>query len=165
MDQATIVIDLLLRKYKADRKWTRIVLEQLSEEDIRWSPTPESNSIANLVAHIAGAARQWFDAAYFGAAYIEDRSEEFERGLPMSKAQALELSERSYDSIVRVLEMMQADPDRLLEKPYLAYPPFNGGLDNNATILEMLLHQFRHLPSHLGQIIYIAKMRKGELQW
>lgn len=143
-----------------------MVIEQLSDEDIRWSPSPGSNSIANLVAHIAGAAHQWFETAYFGAPPIEDRSKEFDRGLQMSKEQALELSRNSYDSIIRVLEMMNENPERFLEQPYLDYPTFNSaGLNNQSTILEMLLHQFRHLPSHTGQIIYIAKMRKGHLVW
>jgi len=165
LDSSTIVIDLLLRKYQADQKWTRIVIEQLSEEDIVWSPTPESNSIANLVAHISGAVHHWFETAYFGAPYIEDRSKEFERGLQMSKEQALELSKNSYDSIIQVLEIMKSNPEKLLEQPYLTFPAFDGALDNQATILEMLLHQFRHLPSHTGQIIYIAKMRKRHLVW
>ncbi|MGO4501111.1 DUF1572 family protein [Paenibacillus sp. 2RAB27] len=78
------MIDHLLRKYKADQKWTHIVIEQLSEEDISWSPTPESNSITNLIAHISGAARYWFDAAYFGAPLNEYRSIEFERGLQIA---------------------------------------------------------------------------------
>ncbi|WP_274364115.1 DinB family protein [Paenibacillus thermotolerans] len=166
MDSSNIVIDHLLIKYKADQKWTRKVIEQLSEEDIIWSPTPESNSIANLIAHISGAVHQWFETAYFGATYIEDRSNEFKRGLRMSKEQALEISNKSYDCIIRVLEMMKANPERLLEQPYLNYPTFNSAaLNNQSTILEMLLHQFRHLPSHTGQIIYIAKMRKGKLVW
>ncbi|TLS52476.1 DUF1572 domain-containing protein [Paenibacillus antri] len=165
MDSSTIVIDLLLRKYKADKKWTRIVIEQLSEEDIAWSPTPVSNSIANLIAHISGTVHQWFETAYCGAPFIEDRSKEFERGLQMSKEQALELSKKSYDCIVQVLEIMKANPEKLMEQPYLNYPTFNGALDNQATILEMLLHQFRHLPTHTGQIMYIAKMRKGHLVW
>ncbi|WP_430132559.1 DUF1572 family protein [Paenibacillus lautus] len=57
MDSSTIVIDLL-RKYKANKKWTRIMIEQLSGEDIVWSTTPESNSIANLIAHISGIVYQ-----------------------------------------------------------------------------------------------------------
>ncbi|WP_169081368.1 DinB family protein [Paenibacillus sp. PL91] len=166
MDSLSVVIDFLLIKYKADQKWTRKVIEQLSEEDIIWSPTPESNSIANLIAHISGAAHQWFESAYFGAPYVEDRSKEFERGLQMSKEQALEISKKSYYCIIQVLEMMKANPTRLLEQPYLNYPTFNSAaLNNHSTILEMLLHQFRHLPSHTGQIIYIAKMRKGTLVW
>jgi uncharacterized damage-inducible protein DinB len=143
-----------------------MVIEQLSEEDIVWSPTPESNSIANLVAHIWGTVHQCFETAYFGVPNNRDRSNEFERGLQMSKEQALELSKKSYDRIIHVLEIMKSNPEKLLEQPYLNFPTFtNSGVDNQATALEMLLHQFRHLPSHTGQIIYIAKMRKGKLQW
>ncbi|WP_054955579.1 DinB family protein [Paenibacillus dakarensis] len=166
MDSSTIVIDLLLRKYKADQKWTRVVLEQLSDEDIVWTPTPESNSIANLIAHISGAVYQWFEVAYFDAPYILDRSREFEQGLQMSRQEALELSQKSYDCIIQVLEMIKDNPEKLLEQPYLNYPAFNSaGLDNQSTILEMLLHQFRHLPGHTGQIFYIAKMKKGKIVW
>jgi len=166
LDISNIVIDHLLLKYMADQKWTRKVIEQLTDEDLVWSPTPESNSIANLIAHISGAARYWFDAAYFGAPLNEYRTIEFERDLQMTKEQALEISKKSYDSIIGVLEMMKANPARLLEQPYLDYPSFDSAaLNNRSTVLEMLLHQFRHLPSHTGQIIYIAKMRKGKLVW
>lgn len=165
MDSSSIVIDHLLRKYKADQKWTRIAIEQLSDEDIVWSPRPESNSIANLVAHISGALYHWFETAYFGAPH-KDRSKEFDRGLKMTKEQALELLKKSYDSVIHVLEIIKANPDKLLDQPYLNFPTFSSaGLDNQSTVLEMLLHQFRHLSSHIGQIYYIAKMRKGQLQW
>ncbi|MCU6713055.1 DUF1572 domain-containing protein [Paenibacillus sp. J5C_2022] len=166
LDTPTIVIDHLLRKYKADQKWSRIAIEQLSDEDIVWSPTPESNSIANLVAHISGALYQWFETAYFDAPHIEDRSKEFEHGLLMTKEQALEQLKKSYDSVIQVLESIKVNPEKLLDQPYLNFPTFNSaGLNNQSTVLEMLLHQFRHLPSHIGQIYYIAKMRKGYLEW
>jgi hypothetical protein len=51
---------------------------------------------------ISGALYQWFESAYFGAPHIEDRSKEFERGLQMTKEQALELSKKSYDSVIQV---------------------------------------------------------------
>jgi len=166
MDPSTVVIDLLLRKYKSDQKWVHVALTQLSEEDIVWSPTPESNSIANLIAHITGAIEQWFETVYFGVSYKDiDRSKEFDHGLQMTQEQALALFQNSYDRIIEVLDIMKANPERVLEQPYLDFPPFESGLNNQATILEMLLHQFRHLSGHIGQIIYIAKMRKGQLQW
>ena len=165
MDTSTVVIDFLLRKYKADQTWTRIVIEQLSEEDILWSPAPESNSIANLVAHISGAVYEWFETVYFNAPEHLDRSKEFDCRLQMSKEQALEISKKSYDCIIKVLEIMKAHPEKLMEQPYVHRSTFHGALDHQATALEMLLHQFRHLSSHTGQIIYIAKMRKGQLDW
>ncbi|WP_164821331.1 DinB family protein [Paenibacillus koleovorans] len=165
LDASAIVIDHLLRKYKADQKWTRIAIEQLSDEDIVWRPTPESNSIANLVAHISGALYYWFEVAYFEAPYV-DRSNEFDRGLQMTKTQALELLEKSYESAIKVLERIEANPEKLLDQPYRSYPEFNSaGLNNQSTVLEMLLHQFRHLPSHVGQLCYIVKMRKGQIDW
>jgi hypothetical protein len=91
LDSSTMVIDFLLRKYKADRKWTLMVIEQLSEEDIVWSPTPESNSIANLIAHIWANVHHCFETAFFGVPYTRDR-DEFERDLKMSKEQAVELT-------------------------------------------------------------------------
>lgn len=165
MNTSTIVIDLLLRKYKSDQNWVRVALQPLSEEDITWSPTSESNSIANLVSHISDSVKHWFVIAYLGAPYEEMSSNNFDHELQMTKEQALELFQTSYDRILEVLEIMKANPERLLEQPYLNYPPFKGGLDNQATILEMLLHHFRHFSSHVGQIIYISKMRKGQLQW
>ncbi|MCC2685488.1 MAG: hypothetical protein K0R75_2387 [Paenibacillaceae bacterium] len=159
------LINFLLKKYQAEKKWTRFVIDQLSDEDIAWSPTPESNSIANLVAHIWGTVHQRIEVALFGILDTRDRDREFERGLQMSKEEALELISKSYDRIIEVLEQVKAKPETLLEQPYLHLPPLtNSGVDNQATVLEILLHQFRHLPGHTGQITYIAKMRKGQLQ-
>lgn len=55
MDIATELIESMLVKFRSERKGILKAIEQLSEEDITWSPTFESNSIANLVAHIRGA--------------------------------------------------------------------------------------------------------------
>ncbi len=166
LDSSTILIDFLLKKYRADKIGTMQVITQLSDEDIVWSPVPESNSIANLVAHIWGTVHQRYETVFFDVPDTRDRDKEFERGLQMSKEQAMELIGKSYDRIIQVLENAKENPEKLLEQPYLNLPTLtNSGVDNEATTLEMLLHQFRHLPGHTGQIVYIAKMRKGQLQW
>lgn len=54
MDLASELIQSMLVKFKSERKWILQTIEQLSDEDITWSPNSESNSIANLVAHIRG---------------------------------------------------------------------------------------------------------------
>lgn len=58
MDNTSILIEFLLKKYSSEKKWTLKVMEQLSDEDIVWTPTPESNSIANIAAHIWGTVHQ-----------------------------------------------------------------------------------------------------------
>lgn len=161
-----LLIDFLLKKYNSEKKGTLQVIEQLSDEDIIWAPTPESNSVANLVAHIWGTVHQRIETVFFNIPDTRDRDKEFQRDLQMTKGQALELIAKSFDCIIEVLETVKATPKTLLEQPYLNLPPLtNSGVDNQATVLEMILHQFRHLPGHTGQIVYIAKMRKGPLQW
>jgi uncharacterized damage-inducible protein DinB len=166
MDDISLLIDFLLKKYQAEKRWTRAVIQQLSDDDIVWAPTPERNSIANLVAHIWGTVHQRIETVFFGIPDTRDRDKEFERGLQMSKQEASELIAKSYDHIIEVLKQVKTKPGMLLEQPYLNLPPLtNSGVDNQATVLEILLHQFRHLPGHTGQITYIAKMRKGQLHW
>jgi hypothetical protein len=166
LDSTSLLIDFLLKKYKSEKKGTLQVIEQLSDEDIVGAPTPESNSIANLVAHIWGTVHQRIETTFFNVPDTRDRDKEFELGLQLSKEQALKLITKSFDRIIEVLEKVKAKPEMLLEQPYLNLPTLtNSGVDNQATVLEMFLHQFRHLPGHTGQIVYIAKMRKGHLQW
>lgn len=166
LDSTSILIDFLLKKYKSEKNGTLQVIEQLSDEDMVWAPTPESNSIANLVEHIWGTVHQRIETAFFNVSDTRDRDKEFDRGLQLSKEQALGLITRSFDRIIEVLEKVKAKPEMLFEQPYLNLPPLtNSGVDNHATVLEIILHQFRHLPSHTGQITYIAKMRQGYLQW
>lgn len=166
MDSTSLLIEFLLMKYKSEKKWTLHVIEQLSDEDIVWAPTPESNSIANIVAHIWGTVHQRIETVFFNVPDTRNRDKEFERGLQLSKGQALALIARSFELIIEVLEKVKVKPEMLVDQPYLNLPPLtNSGVDNNATVLEMMLHQFRHLPGHTGQITYIAKMRKGQLHW
>lgn len=165
MDASMLLIDFLIKKYTSEKMGTLQVIGQLTDEDIVWAPTPESNSIANLVAHIWGTVHQRIETVFFDVPDTRDRNKEFERDLQLSKEQALELVAKSFDGIIEVLYKMQEEPDRLLEQPYLQLSPLmNSGLNNQATVLEIILHQFRHLPGHTAQITYISKMRRGQLK-
>ncbi|WP_164821439.1 DinB family protein [Paenibacillus koleovorans] len=166
LETTSVLIDFLLKKYRSEKQGTLQVIGQLTDADIVWAPTPESNSIANLVAHIGGTVHQRIEAVLLDIPDTRDREKEFEPGLVLTREQALDLVARSFDRIIEVLEQAKANPGLLLRQPYLHLPPLtNSGVDNQATVLEILLHQFRHLPGHTGQIVYIAKMRIGQLQW
>ena len=101
MEIAPIVIDFLIKKFASEKKNMFRVLEPLSDEDIRWTPTPGSNSIANLAAHIWGTVHQRIETVFFDVPDVRDREKEFERGLQMSKEQALDLIAKSFDRIRR----------------------------------------------------------------
>jgi hypothetical protein len=170
MDVASTLIDSFLWKFKGERKYTLQAIEQLSEEDIVWRPTAESNSIANLVAHIWGTVHARVEVAFFDVPLArgeKEREKEFERGLAMSKEEALGLIRKSFDMIIQVLERMKTHPEQeLLRQPYRDMPPlYYSALRNDSTALDIMMQMLNHLSGHNQQIIYIAKMRKGQLQW
>lgn len=89
MDIASEVIESMLVKFKSEQKWTLQAIAQLSEEDINWSPNSESNSIANLVAHIWGCVHSRIETIFFNIPDTRDRDKEFERGLTMSNEEPI----------------------------------------------------------------------------
>jgi hypothetical protein len=84
----------------------------------------------------------------------------------MSKAEAEELIKKSFDIIIHVLEDMKSKPGLLLSQPYKDMEPLTiSSLNNHSTVLDIMMQMVHHLPFHSGQIVYIAKMRKGPLPW
>ena len=45
----------------------RLSVKRLSHEDLWWRPNPASNSVGNLILHLAGNVRQWVVSGIGGA--------------------------------------------------------------------------------------------------
>src|SRR6266516_2599291 len=60
----------------------RAAVERLSEEDTWWRPNEASNSVGNLMLHLAGNIRQWIVSGVGGVPGVRDRSAEFARRDP-----------------------------------------------------------------------------------
>ncbi|MFM9282167.1 DUF1572 family protein [Paenibacillus jiagnxiensis] len=166
MDLPILLIESVLLKFVAERKWFIQTIEQLDEEDVSWSPTEESNSIANLVLHIRGTVHSRIEILLFDIPDTRDRDKEFEKGIVLSKAQVLQLGTESFDLIIKYIEQLKSQPDLLLSQPYLNKPPLTySNFNNETTVVNLLIQMVREIHTHTGQIIYIAKMRKGPLQW
>ena len=166
MDIVFELNESMLVKFRSEKKWTLQAIEQLSEEDIAWSPTPESNSIANLVAHIRGAVHSRIETILFNIPDTRDREKEFERGLKLSKEQALKMIKEAFDIIIQYLERLNSNPELFLSQPFLNLPPLTySQVNNETTALNLMIAMVREVHYHTGQIIYIAKMRKGQLVW
>jgi hypothetical protein len=167
LDITSLLIDSFLWKFRSEKKWMSQAISQLSVEDIIWTPTSESNSIANLIAHIRGTVHQRVEIVFFDVLDTRDIEKEFDKGLLMSKEKAFSLIRESFDIIIHVLEEMKSNPEEvLLRQPYVNMPPLtNSALKNDSRVLEVMIQMLHHLPGHTAQIIYIAKMRKGQLIW
>ncbi len=129
----------------------RLALKGFSQEDLWWRPNDASNSVGNLLLHLAGNVRQWVVHGLGGADDVRDRASEFaqEGGMTLEEVWAvLDASLADADAALAAL-----DPATLLE-PYAIQ-----GLDT--TGLAALYHVVEHFSMHTGQILYLAKMRKG----
>ncbi len=123
-------------------------LEVLSEDDLWWRPHELSNAVGNLVLHVAGSNRHFLEHVIGGAPGIRDRDAEFAaRGGP-SKADVLNVwtdVTARVDAVLRTLT-----PDRLVQPTS----------DRNKSVAEVLMHVTHHNAFHIGQIVWITKLRR-----
>jgi len=166
LDIAIEVIESMLPKFRSEMRGTLKAIERLSEEDITWSPNLESNSIANLVAHIRGCVHSRIEQIFFNIPDTRNREKEFERGLPMTKEEAYQKAKEAFETILQYLEYLKSNPHLLMSQPFLNLPPLTySQVNNQTTILNLMIAMVREVHYHTGQIVYIAKMRKGQLVW
>ncbi|MCJ8011238.1 DUF1572 domain-containing protein [Paenibacillus sp. KQZ6P-2] len=166
MDIAFEFIQSMSVKFRSEQRGTLKAIEQVSEEDITWYPAPESNSIANLVSHIRGAVHSRVETILFNIPDTRDREKEFERGLKMTKEEAYKHTKDAFDIMLQYLEHLNSNPHLLMSQPFLYLPPLTySQVNNETTALNLMMAMFREVHYHTGQIIYIAKMRKGQFKW
>lgn len=159
-------IESVWSKFVAERKWFIQCIEQLDEEDINWAPTADSNSIANLVSHIRGTVHSRIEILLLDIPDTRERDKEFEKGLQLTKQHTLQIGIEAFDLIIQFIERMKDQPQALMIQPYLEKQPLtHSAINNQSTAMNMLVQMVREIHFHTGQIIYIAKMRKGKLHW
>lgn len=129
----------------------RLALQALPAEDLWWKPGSASNSIGNLLLHLAGNIRQWVVSGIGGAEDVRTRSAEFdaEGGLTLDEVWAVLQS--SLDDSARVLDELKAED--------LARRLSIQGLE--VECMEALYHVIEHFSMHTGQILWIIKARAG----
>lgn len=127
-------------------------LAQLSEEDIHFIPNEESNSIAVIVQHMHGNMLSRFInfLTEDGEKPWRKRDEEFvEKHL--AKDKVLTLWEEGWQAVMQALQGLQ--PDDLIKTLYIRSEPL--------PVYDAILRQLAHYPYHVGQMIYIGKLRRG----
>jgi uncharacterized damage-inducible protein DinB len=64
-------------------------IEGLDEEQARWTPTEQANSLLNLIVHLIGVERGWFQETIAGREVDRDRDAEFAHLEKMTVARAV----------------------------------------------------------------------------
>jgi uncharacterized damage-inducible protein DinB len=127
-------------------------LQMLTEDQLWWRPNHESNSIGNLMLHLAGNVRQWIIAGVGAKPDTRKRNEEFEaRGL-IAKEELYAKLRATVDEAGEIL--LSLSPSALSERRTIQ------GM--NISVLEAIYHVVEHFSMHTGQILYIAKLITGK---
>ncbi len=125
-------------------------LEELTEEDIWWRPNDRSNSIGNMILHLAGNIRQYLVSGVGGEQDIRMRDEEFAAREVMTKDDLGRMIRDTLDEVDGVLA--ELDPEALSTVITVQ--------GREITVFDAVYHAVEHFSMHTGQIIYAAKQRK-----
>lgn len=130
----------------------RASVEPLTDEQLWWRPNEQSNSIGNIVLHLAGSLNHFLNRNIGGIDYERDRAAEFAERRAIPKAELLAIFD---DMVARAERTFAAlTPERLGDPS--AEPKMH------AIVLQDLVNILAHLSNHAGQIVWIAKMLRGD---
>lgn len=138
-----------LRYYKLLGEKT---FEQLTDSDFHYTSNEASNSIAIIIQHLSGnMLSRWSNfLTEDGEKTWRNRDEEFEIH-HYSRQQLLELWEKGWQCFLNALTTLTEND--LLTTIYIREEPL--------LVIDAINRQLAHYPYHIGQILYIGKVIKG----
>jgi len=122
-------------------------VSRLDESQIWARPNAASNSIGNLLLHLAGNVRQHIISGCGGVADVRTRSQEFAATEGLPKAELLARLKQTVDEACDVLANL--DPNALLERRVIQ--------NNEVVLLRDIYHVVEHFSYHTGQIVMRSK--------
>lgn len=126
---------------------------QLSDEELFWQPNADTNSVATIVKHLWGNMRsRWTDfLTTDGEKEWRDREAEFDNDIS-SRDAMLTKWEEGWACLFRALDSVtDTDLERIIHIR-----------NEGHTILEAINRQLAHYPYHMGQIVHIGKLLRGD---
>ena len=124
--------------------------DQLEDSQLLWSYNEESNSIATIVKHLSGnMLSRWTDfLTTDGEKEWRDRDAEFENEA-VSREQIIRAWNDGWEAVFTALRTLQSeDLDKTI---YIR--------NQGHTVVEAINRQLAHYAYHIGQIVFIGKMR------
>lgn len=126
----------------------RAAVEALPPDALWWRANDQSNSVGNLLMHLAGNIRQWIVAGVGGAPDHRDRAGEFAAREGGTAAELLDTLERALDEVDAVIAGLT--PEDLASRRTIQ--------GREISVLEAVYHVVEHFALHSGQIILVSKM-------
>lgn len=125
---------------------------QLEEKDFYYQPNETSNNLSIIIQHVSGnMLSRWTNfLTEDGEKPWRNRDIEF-KDQHYSKEALINIWEKGWNCFFSALEKLE-DED-LLKTIYIRNEPL--------VVIDAINRQLAHYPHHVGQIIYIGKMIKG----
>ena len=128
----------------------RLAVTALTDDLVWKRENEESNSIGNLLLHLAGNIRQWIVSGVGGVPGDRDRATEFNARTGPGATELLRSLEASIRDADNVLS-------RLSEDDLTRMLTIQG---RETTAIAAIYHVVEHFAMHTGQILMLAKMYK-----
>jgi hypothetical protein len=128
---------------------------QLSDADFHYAPNEVSNSIAVIIQHVSGnMLSRWTNfLTEDGEKEWRNRDTEFDEQ-KLSKEQLISLWEKGWKCMLDTLHSLTEDD--LLKTIHIRNEPLSA--------IDAINRQLAHYPHHVGQIVYVGKIIKGN-EW
>jgi len=123
---------------------------QISDQDLFWQYNGDSNSIATIVKHLRGnMLSRWTDfLTSDGEKPWRERDAEFENDWT-TRQQVLDKWNEGWDCLFKALDALT--PEDLQKEIFIR--------NQGHSVMEAINRQLAHYPYHVGQIVFIGKMR------
>ncbi len=150
---AVAVLDSLLHRFRGLKRQGDGALAQCGEPDLKWRPDLESNSVLVIVQHLHGNMQsRWTNfLTADGDKPDRDRDGEFVERIGLSHDEILRLWEEGWTCLLSAIEALA--PNDLLREVRIR--------GQALTAIDAIERQLAHVGGHVGQIVWIAKYRKG----
>ncbi len=126
----------------------RASVEALPAHALWWRANDSSNSVGNLLLHLAGNVREWIVSGVGGAPNVRYRAGEFAARSGPEARELLAVLDRTLDEADAVLA--QLSPADLESNRTIQ--------GRDVTIIDAVYHVVEHFSMHVGQIILLAKL-------
>lgn len=147
-----IFIQSAIKRFKFYKDLADKTFAQLEDKDFHFQPDSESNSLAIIIQHMSGnMLSRWTNfLTEDGEKSWRSRDKEFEtQSIPVHEL--LEQWEKGWNCMLDVLAQLTG-PD-LLKTVFIRTEPL--------VVADAINRQLAHYPYHVGQIVYIGKLIKG----
>ncbi len=146
-------LDSSIRQFEYYKKLGDKTFAQLSDEQLFWQHNPESNSIGVIVRHLSGnMLSRWTNfLTTDGEKEWRNRDTEFENAVH-TRQQLLDRWEDGWSCLFTTLKSLTTND--LQKEIYVRNVAH--------TVTEAINRQLAHYPYHVGQIVFIGKLLRGE---